>query len=136
MERMIHLRLAAMLVFVVATAAAQDEASLDFDDFVGVWNMVYDNGQTPSLAISRADDGTPTILVRSQFGERTVRDIVVEGNEITFNHESNATPTGEPFLIEYTARLVDGKLEGTAALTGLPAPLEDSSYQFTATRAE
>jgi hypothetical protein len=134
MRTNVRLRLAAISILMAATATAQDASPLDFDDLVGVWSMVYEDGQVGTLTLSKQRDGMPKIMVTTAFGESEARDVVIEDNAITSNREI-VDPLGQTIRIEYTAKLVDGKLEGTGATIGLPGDL-DGTTPFTATRRD
>ena len=135
MKRAIQLSLAAIWAMTVGPVMGQDEASLDFDEIVGVWSLNYENGQTGTFTMSkRLLVGMPRIIVTTEFGESEALDIAIEGDAITFRREI-IDGLGQTIRIEYIAKLVDGKLEGTGETSGLPGDL-DGTTRFTATRAE
>jgi hypothetical protein len=124
--------LPAVLALTAVPAIAQ--APLNFKSLVGVWNLMYEDGQTGTFTMSNNADGTPKIVVSTMAGgESVAKDIVIKGDTITFNREINAQ--GLSGSVTYTARLVDGALKGTGdvklagADAGMPTP-------FTATRAK
>jgi len=124
--------LAAALTVTAASAMAQNAATLKIDDIVGVWNMTYERGEIGTFDISKSADGTPAIVVSTtQGGESKAGDIAIAGDTISFVRTINVG--GQAGSVTYTAKLVDGKLQGTGLVNlgvpgGVPTP-------FTATRA-
>ena len=126
--------LVAICAMTVVPVMGQNEAPLRFDDIVGVWSLSYEDGATGTFTMSRQRNGTPNIIVTTDFGKSDVRDIVIKGDTITF-HREVVDGLGQTIRIDYAAKLVDGKLKGTGKTIGLPGDL-DRTAPFTATRAE
>ncbi|MEQ8953134.1 MAG: hypothetical protein RL120_03305 [Gammaproteobacteria bacterium] len=103
--------LAALLVTPVAMA-------LTMDELVGVWNMSFDMGQgnqTGTITVSKNDDGSAAIRLDTQGGgASTANNIMIEEDELRFSRDINAQ--GQSLTVSYTARLVDGRLEGSFEL--------------------
>ena len=94
-----------------ATAATAQNATLKVDDIVGVWNMAYTSGESGTFTITKNDDGTAKIVVQTTAGGQSeARDIRIEGDTVSFARDINVG--GQAGSVNYTARLVDGKLEG------------------------
>jgi hypothetical protein len=111
MSRFNRWLLAAALAM-TATAATAQNAALKVDDIVGVWNMMYESGESGSFTITKNDDGTAKIVVQTtQGGQSEARDIKIEGDTLSFARTINVG--GQAGSVNYTAKLVDGKLEGT-----------------------
>lgn len=92
---------------------AAKESVLSLDDLVGIWNMAYSHGEIGTFSISRQENGRTKIDVwTSKSGESEARDVVIEGDTITFDR--NVGRGGEAVDVIYTARLVDGELVGTS----------------------
>jgi hypothetical protein len=103
--------LAAALTVAAVSAMAQG-AALKIDDLVGVWNMMYESGEGGTFTITKNADGTPKIVVQTtQGGQSEANDIVINGDTITFARTINAG--GQAGSVNYSAKLVDGKLQGT-----------------------
>jgi len=123
-----------------ATAApAMAQAPLDFDDLVGVWNLMYEDGQTGTFTFSKNDDGTPKVVVSTMAGgESVAKEVAIKGDTITFTRE--ITAQGLSGSVTYTAKLVDGALKGTGDVKlgdpGGGAPGGGAPTPFTATRAK
>jgi len=97
---------------VIATAATAQSPTLKVDDIVGVWNMMYESGEGGTFTITKNDDGTAKILVQTtQGGQSEANDIAINGDTITFARTINVG--GQAGSVNYSAKLVDGKLEGT-----------------------
>jgi hypothetical protein len=123
-----------------AEAAAQTTSVLD--QLVGTWNLAYEGGVTGTFTISKNADGTPQIAVTTdQGGQSNARDIVITNDTITFARD--IALQGQTGSVNYTAKLVDGKLEGTGLVNlgggaggapggGAPA----TPTPFTATKAQ
>ena len=122
----------------MTTTPALAQAPLKFDDLVGVWNLMYDDGQTGMFTMSKNADGTPKIVVSTMAGgESVAKDIVIKGDTITFARQ--ITAQGLSGSVTYTAKLVAGALKGTGdvKLTGADgAPGAGMPTPFTATRAK
>jgi hypothetical protein len=128
--------LSAALAVTAASAVAQ--APLNFNDLVGVWNLMYDDGQTGTFTFSKNDDGTPKVVVSTMAGgESVAKEVVIKGDTITFTRDIVAQ--GLSGSVTYAARLVDGALKGTGEVKlGGPggAPGAGAPTPFTATRAK
>jgi hypothetical protein len=124
--------LSAALAVTAATAVAQ--APLNFNSLVGVWNLMYEDGQTGTFTFSKNDDGTPKAVVSTLVGgESVAKSVVIKGDTIIFTRDISVQ--GLTGSVTYTAKLVDGTLKGTGdvKLAGADA---DTSTSFTATRAK
>jgi hypothetical protein len=89
------------------------------------------------LTISKKADGTPMIKVStSQGGESEARDVVIKGDTISFARDINVQ--GQTGSVSYTAKLVEGKLQGTGEvkLGGGGGPGGGGPTPFTATKAK
>lgn len=112
--------LTATLAAIAATATAQIPA-LRVDDIVGVWNMMYESGEGGTFTITKNDDGTAKIVVQTtQGGQSEAKDIVFNGDTVTFARTINVG--GQAGSVNYTAKLVDGKLQGTGLVNLGGAP--------------
>ena len=118
----------------VTAAPAIAQAPLNFNDLVGVWNLMYEDGQTGTFTMSKNPDGSPKVVVSTMAGgESVAKDVVIKGDTITFTRE--ITAQGLSGSVTYTAKMVDGALKGTGDVKlagadgGMPTP-------FTATRAK
>ena len=102
-----------LLAAVTVTAApAMAQAPLNFNDLVGVWNLMYDDGQTGTFTFSKNADGTPKVVVSTMAGgESTAKEIVIKGDTITFTREIAVQELSGS--VTYTAKLVAGALKGT-----------------------
>ena len=130
--------LAAALSTTAALALAQGPPTLHLESLLGVWNLTYEGGQTTgTLTISKKADGTPMIKVStSQGGESEARDVVIKGDTISFARDINVQ--GQTGSVSYTAKLVEGKLQGTGEvkLGGGGGPGGGGPTPFTATKAK
>jgi hypothetical protein len=123
--------LLAGLVMTAAPALAQ--APLNFNDLVGNWNLMYEDGQTGTFTFSKNPDGTPKAVVTTmQGGESVAKEIVIKGDTIVIMREINIQ--GAAGSVTYTAKLVDGALKGAGEvkLGDMPIP----PTPFTATKAK
>ena len=116
----------------VTAAPAMAQAPLNFNDLVGKWDLMYDDGQTGTFTFSKNPDGTPRVVVSTMAGgESVAKEVVIKGDTITFSRE--IAVQGLNGSVTYTARLVDGALKGTGDVklgdTGMPTP-------FTAKKAK
>ena len=134
MKSSIPLSLAAILAMTVVPVMGQDDAALSFDDILGEWNVNYVSGRTSTFTISKDDDGTPTIIVKTEFGEGEAREIVIDGDMITFQSEV-VDGSGQTIRSEYIVKYSDGMLAGTGKTTGRPGDVEGARVFF-ATKAE
>ena len=64
------LLIAAVLALTAAPVMAQ--AALNFNDLVGKWSLMYDDGQTGTFTFSKNDDGTPKVVVSTMAGGESV----------------------------------------------------------------
>ena len=125
------LLIAAVLALTAAPVMAQ--AALNFNDLVGKWSLMYDDGQTGTFTFSKNDDGTPKVVVSTMAGgESVAKDVVVKGDTITFTRDINVQ--GLTGSVTYTAKLVEGALKGSGNVKlgdadGMVTP-------FTATKAK
>ena len=102
--------LSAALAVTAASAVAQ--ATLNFNDLVGVWNLMYEDGQTGTFTFSKNNDGTPKVVVSTMAGgESVAKEVVIKGDTITFTRDIDVQ--GLSGSVTYTAKLVDGALKGT-----------------------
>ena len=123
----------------VTATPAVAQAPLNFNDLVGVWNLMYDDGQTGTFTMSKNPDGTPKVVVSTMAGgESVAKDVVIKGDTITFTRE--ITAQGLSGSVTYTAKLVAGALKGTGDVKltadGGPAPGAGMPTPFTATKAK
>jgi hypothetical protein len=107
------------------TAPAVAQVTLDLTDLVGVWNLMYEDGQTGTFTFSKNADGTPKVVVSTMAGgESVARDIVIKGDTIVFTRD--IAVQGLAGSVTYTAKLVDGALKGTGDVklgdAGTPTP--------------
>ena len=122
-----------LLVALVVTAApAMAQAPLNFNDLVGKWDLMYDDGQTGTFTFSKNPDGTPKVVVSTMAGgESNAKDVVIKGDTIVFTRD--IAVQGLSGSVTYTAKLVDGALKGTGDVKlgdqGMPTP-------FTAKKAK
>jgi len=99
-------------VAAIATSAAAQNATLKVDDIVGVWNMMYESGEGGTFTITKNADGTAKIVVQTtQGGQSDANNIVFNGDTVTFARTINVG--GQAGSVNYSAKLVDGKLQGT-----------------------
>jgi len=139
MKSMTKILVPAALVLFAQIAPAQ---TLDLEQLLGTWNMSYDMGQgqeTGTITVSRNEDGSARISMSTTGGgDSEAHDIEIDGDELRFSRDVSAQ--GQGLGVDYTAKLVDGKLEGSfeidlsalgGAAGGLGAPTA-----WTATRAE
>jgi hypothetical protein len=54
-------------------------APLNFNDLVGSWNLMYEDGQTGTFTFSKNADGTPKVVVSTMAGGESVAIHVVVG---------------------------------------------------------
>src|SRR5262245_64815257 len=97
---------------VVAAAPATAQTPLNFNDLVGVWNLMYEDGQTGTFTFSKNNDGTPKVVVSTMAGGESVgKEVVIKGDTITLL--GDVAVQGLSGSVTYTAKLVDGALKGT-----------------------
>ena len=123
--------LSAALVMTAAPALAQ--APLNFNDLVGVWNLMYEDGQTGTFTFSKNPDGTPKAVVSTMAGgESVAKEVVIKGDTITITRDINVQ--GAVGSVVYTAKLVESALKGAGEvkLGDMPIP----PTPFTATKAK
>ena len=110
--------LSAALVLGANLSIAQDTASLDLDQLLGTWNIVYDMGQgqqTGTITVTKNDDGSPKIAMSTTGGGASeARDIRIEGDTITYVRDVSAQ--GQSLSVSYSAKLVGNVLEGSFVL--------------------
>ena len=121
-----------LAALVVTAAPAMAQAPLNFNDLVGKWDLMYDDGQMGTFTFSKNPDGTPKVVVSTMAGgESTAKDVVIKGDTIVFMRE--IAVQGLSGSVTYTAKLVDGALKGTGDVKlgdqGMPTP-------FTAKKAK
>jgi hypothetical protein len=118
MKKMTNWILAAALALAAGFAASQDADPMDLDALLGTWNMVYDMGQgrqTGTITISRNDDGSPGIsMTTSGGGSSEAREISIEADTLSYTRDISAQ--GQSITVNYTAKLMEGKLEGSFEL--------------------
>src|SRR5262245_53258428 len=123
--------------FAVTAALAIAQAPLNFKDLVGVWNLMYEDGQTGTFTFSQNADGSPKVVVSTMAGgESVAKDIVIKGDTITFTRE--IAVQGLTGSVTYSAKLVAGALKGTGdvKLGGPDGGFPAAPTPFTATRAK
>jgi hypothetical protein len=123
------LLLAALAVTAAPTIA---QAPLNFNDLLGVWNLMYEDGQMGTFTFSKNTDGTPKVVVSTMAGgESVAKEVVIKGDTITFTREIAVQELKGS--VTYTGKLVAGALKGTGDVklgdVGTPTP-------FTATKAK
>ena len=130
-----------LLVAALAVAAvpAIAQAPLNFNDLIGVWNLMYDDGQMGTFTFSKNADGTPKAVVSTMAGgESVAKDVVIKGDTITFTRD--ITAQGLSGSVTYTAKLADGALKGSGDVKlGGPdggVPGGTTPTPFTATKAK
>jgi len=117
----------------VTSASAVAQAPLNFNDLVGVWNLMYEDGQTGTFTMSKNPDGSPKVVVSTMAGgESVAKDVVIKGDTITFTRDINVQ--GATGSVTYTAKLVDGALKGSGDVK-LGGP-EGTVTPFTAKKAK
>jgi hypothetical protein len=123
--------LSAALVVTAAPAVAQ--APLNFNDLVGVWNLMYEDGQTGTFTFSKNADGTPKVVVSTmQGGESVAKEVVIKGDTITITRDISVQ--GLAGSVVYTAKLVEGALKGAGEVKLGDMPIAPTP--FTATKAK
>ena len=118
---------------IVTSAPVVAQAPLNFNDLVGVWNLMYEDGQTGTFTFSKNADGTPKVVVSTmQGGESVAKEVVIKGDTITITRDISVA--GLAGSVVYTAKLVEGSLKGAGEvkLGDMPIP----PTPFTATRAK
>ena len=123
--------LAAALVVTAAPAVAQ--APLNFNDLLGAWNLMYEDGQTGTFTFSKNADGTPKVVVSTMAGgESVAKEVVIKGDTITITRDISVQ--GQAGSVVYTAKLIEGALKGAGEvkLGDMPIP----PTPFTATKAK
>ena len=123
--------LSAALFMTAAPAMAQ--APLNFNDLVGAWNLMYEDGQTGTFTFSKNPDGSPKAVVSTMAGgESVAKEVVIKGDTITITRDINVQ--GAVGSVVYTAKLVEGSLKGAGEvkLGDMPIP----PTPFTATKAK
>ena len=120
------------LTVTAVSAMAMAQAKLNFNDLIGKWDLMYEDGQTGTFTFSKNTDGTPKVVVSTMAGgESVAKEVVIKGDTITFTRD--IAVQGLNGTVTYTAKLVDGVLKGTGDVklgdVGTPTP-------FTAKRAK
>lgn len=92
----------------VATRAEQQQPS-----FLGSWDIEMDfQGRTMEAKLDVTEaDGALGGKWSSQLGESDLDDIKIDGDVLTFSRTLDRQ--GQQFTLDYQAKLVDGKLDGT-----------------------
>ena len=125
------LLLSAAVAMTAAPAMAQ--APIDFNNLVGAWNLMYEDGQMGTFTFSKNADGTPKVVVSTMAGgESVAKDVVIKGDTITFTRDINVQ--GATGSVTYTAKLVDGALKGSGNVK--PGDADGTMTPFTATKAK
>ena len=123
--------LSAALAVTAAPAIAQ--APLNFNDLVGVWNLMYEDGQTGTFTFSKNTDGTPKAVVSTMAGgESVAKEVVIKGDTITITRDISVQ--GAAGSVIYTAKLVEGVLKGAGDVKLGDTPIAPTP--FTATKAK
>src|SRR5262245_58551715 len=103
MRRAMGWLFSAALAVTAASVAAQ--APLNFNDLVGKWNLMYEDGQTGTFTFSKNDDGSPKVVVSTMAGgESVAKEVSIKGDTITIMREINVQ--GAVGSVTYTAKLV------------------------------
>ena len=117
----------------VTAAPAMAQAVLNFNDLVGKWNLMYDDGQAGTFTFSKNDDGTPKVVVSTMAGgESVAKNVVIKGDTITFTRDIAVQELAGS--VTYTAKLVDGALKGSGNVKLGDA--DGTMTPFTATKAK
>ena len=117
----------------VTATAAMAQTPLNFNDLVGKWNLMYEDGQMGTFTFSKNDDGTPKVVVSTMAGgESVAKEVVIKGDTISFTRAIDVQ--GLAGCVTYTAKLVEGALKGAGdvKLGDMPIP----PTPFTATKAK
>ena len=131
-------KLAAGAIALAALILAPAAMALTVDELVGTWDMSYDMGQgaqTGTITISKNADGSAAIRLNTQGGgASTARSIKIEGDDLSFSRDINAQ--GQSIGVDYKAKLVDGKLQGSFELDlgGAAPPGAMGATPWTATK--
>src|SRR5215831_11139516 len=100
------------LTVTAVSAMAMAQAKLNFNDLIGKWDLMYEDGQTGTFTFSKNADGTPKVVVSTMAGgESVAKEVVIKGDTITFTRD--IAVQGLNGSVTYTAKLVDGALKGT-----------------------
>ena len=117
----------------VTAAPAMAQAPINFDNLVGVWNLMYEDGQAGTFTFSKNADGTPKVVVSTmQGGESVAKEVVIKGDTITITRD--IAVQGLAGSVVYTAKLVQGALKGAGEVKLGDAP--GAPTPFTATKAK
>ena len=118
---------------VVTAVSAMAQAPLNFNDLVGKWNLMYEDGQSGTFTFSKNDDGTPKVVVSTMAGgESVAKEVVIKGDTIVITREINVQ--GAAGSVTYTAKLVEGALKGAGDVKLGDTPIAPTP--FTATKAK
>ena len=123
-----------LLVALAVTAApAMAQAQLNFNDLIGKWDLMYDDGQTGTFTFSKNTDGTSKVVVSTMAGgESVAKEVVIKGDTISFTRVIDVA--GAAGSVTYTAKLVEGALKGAGEVKLGDMPVAPTP--FTATRAK
>ncbi len=117
----------------MTAAPAMAQAPLNFNDLVGVWNLMYEDGQTGTFTFSKNNDGTPKVVVSTMAGgESIAKEVIIKGDTITITRDISVQGQGGSVI--YSAKLVDGALKGAGEVKLGDAPIAPTP--FTATKAK
>ena len=101
-----------LAAWAVTATSAVAQAPLNFNDLVGKWDLMYEDGQTGTFTFSKNDNGTPKVVVSTMAGgESVAKDVVIKGDTITFTRD--IAVQGLSGSVTYTAKLVEGALKGS-----------------------
>jgi hypothetical protein len=121
-----------MTALAVTAAPAVAQTPLNFNDLVGKWNLMYEDGQMGTFTFSKNDDGTPKVVVSTMAGgESVAKEVVIKGDTISFTRAIDVQ--GLAGSVTYTAKLVEGALKGTG---DVKLGDQGAPTAFTATRAK
>ena len=122
-----------LLLAALAVTAAMAQTPLNFNDLVGKWNLMYEDGQTGTFTFSKNADGTPKVVVSTmQGGESVAKEVVIKGDTITITRDISVQ--GLAGSVVYTAKLVEGALKGAGEVKLGDMPIAPTP--FTATKAK
>jgi hypothetical protein len=104
----------------------------------GRWNASVDTPQGPFAFIFdfAVDGGKLTGSMNNEFFSATVKDGVVNGNDISFKLTIEGAPDGSVLTISYTGKVKGDELAMTSKFEGEPPGGGPAETTFTATRAK
>ena len=105
-------------------------ASAGKSEFVGKWDLQLDfQGQQVDvvLAITKADDGSLSGTWTGPRGEGELKEVTIADETLKFARDVERQ--GQEFTLNFTAKIVDGKLDGT-----METPIGE--MKFTGTKSE